>query len=39
MLTGSTPQERDPDGRAGSELGALFQFISDITAPAPAAVA
>lgn len=26
MVTGSTPQERDPEGKAGHELGRLFQF-------------
>jgi len=27
MLTGTTPQERDPDGKAGQELGQLFEFV------------
>jgi chromosome partitioning protein len=27
MLTGTTPQERDPEGRAGQELGQLFEFV------------
>ena len=26
MVTGSTPQERDPEGKAGQELSRLFQF-------------
>ena len=26
MVTGSTPQERDPEGKAGQELNRLFQF-------------
>jgi chromosome partitioning protein len=29
MLTGTTPQERDPDGKAGQELGQLFEFVTD----------
>jgi hypothetical protein len=27
MLTGTTPQERDPEGKAGQELGHLFEFV------------
>ena len=27
MVTGSTPQERDPDGKAGQELNDLFRFV------------
>lgn len=27
MLHGKTPQERDPDGKAGQELGQLFRFV------------
>jgi len=26
MVSGSTPQERDPEGKAGQELSRLFQF-------------
>lgn len=38
MITGSTPQELDPDGKAGAELSALFRFVRDnITSKARAA--
>jgi chromosome partitioning protein len=29
MIYGATPQERDPDGKAGQELGKLLQFVID----------
>jgi chromosome partitioning protein len=29
MIFGATPQERDPDGKAGHELRRLFQFVSE----------
>jgi hypothetical protein len=29
MLTGTTPQERDPEGKAGQELGQLFAFVTE----------
>jgi chromosome partitioning protein len=29
MLTGTTPQERDPEGKAGHELGQLFEFVTE----------
>jgi hypothetical protein len=29
MVTGSTPQERDPEGRAGQELNDLFRFVRE----------
>jgi chromosome partitioning protein len=29
MLTGTTPQERDPEGKAGQELGQLFEFVNE----------
>lgn len=29
MLTGTTPQESDPDGKAGQELGRLLEFVTE----------
>jgi chromosome partitioning protein len=29
MVTGSTPQERDPEGKAGQELNDLFRFVRE----------
>lgn len=29
MVSGSTPQERDPEGKAGSEMSRLFQFTCE----------
>jgi chromosome partitioning protein len=29
MVTGSTPQERDPEGKAGAELNELFRFVCE----------
>jgi chromosome partitioning protein len=29
MIFGASPQERDPDGKAGQELRKLFQFVSE----------
>ncbi len=30
MVTGSTPQELDPEGKAGQELNDLFRFVCEI---------
>jgi hypothetical protein len=29
MMFGTTPQERDPEGKAGHELRKLFQFVNE----------
>ena len=29
MIFGASPQERDPDGKAGQKLRKLFQFVSE----------
>jgi hypothetical protein len=36
MVSGSTPQERDPEGKAGRELIRLFQFTcAQLNTPTP----